>query len=128
MAKMLIFDWMNINTVLAHVEVNLETKEVKAQDFEGEQIFQFFAKRPHTIESIVKKFKSRCFEEGRPDKDEILESMGLKSYSPLDIVRRTHGHTNRDDMWVRFEGEDLEYFKDINVLRPTIEERESYKK
>lgn len=123
MAKMLIFDWMNKNTVLSHIEVNLETKEVKAQEFYDEQIYQFFVKRPHTIKSIVDKFRSRCFEESRPDKDEILESMGLRSYSPLDIVMHTHGHTNRDDFWVRFEGETLEYFKDINVMRPKKEDR-----
>ena len=35
----------------------------------------------------------------------------------------THGHTNRDDFWVRFEGENLEYFKDINVMRPKKEDR-----
>ena len=128
MDKMLIFDWMNINEPLAHIEVDLRTKEVKAKDYDGLQPLQFFAKRPHTIPSIIQKFRSRCFEEGRPDKNEILESMGLTQYSPLDIVRVTHGHTNRDDLWVRFEGEeDLEYFRDINVLRPTLEERELYK-
>ena len=123
MGKMLIFDWMNINEVMAHVEVNLETKEVIGVDYTSIQPFQFFAKRPHTIESVLQKFKSRCFEEGRPDKDEILESMGLISYSPLDIVKFTHGHTNRDDLWIRWEGETLEYFKDICVMRPSEEER-----
>lgn len=126
MAKMLIFDWMCIDEVLAHIEVNLETREVKAEEYNSNPRYQFFVKRPHTIESIVAKFKSRCFEEGRPDKDEILESMGLRSYSPLDIVRHTHGHTNRDDFWVRFEGEDLDYFRDINVMRPSKEERSKY--
>lgn len=123
MGKKMIFDWMLINTPVAHIEVDLETKEVKCEEFSDKQPFQFFAKRPHTIPSIIQKFRGRCFEEGRPDKDEILESMGLSQYSPLDIVRHTHGHTNRDDLWVRFEGEDLEYFKDINVLRPKKEER-----
>ena len=119
----MIFDWMLINTPVVHVEVDLETKEVIGEEFTDKQPYQFFAKRPHTIASIIQKFKDRCFEEGRPDKDEILESMGLHSYSPLDIVKCTHGHTNRDDLWVRFEGEDLEYFKDINGLRPRKEER-----
>ena len=129
MGKKMIFDWMLINEPIAHVEVDLETKEVKATDYDGIQCFQFFAKRPHTIPSIIKKFRDRCFEEGRPDKEEILASMGLTQYSPLDIVRYTHGHTNRDDLWVRFEGEeDLEYYRDINVMRPTKEWREAHEK
>ena len=124
MGKKVIFDWMLINQPLAHVEVDLDTKEVVSKDYDGQQFMQFFAKRPHTIPSIIQKFQSRCFEEGRPDKEEILKSMGLTQYSPLDIVRFTHGHTNRDDMWVRFQGEDdLEYFRDINCMRPTLEER-----
>lgn len=123
MGKMLIFDWMLINTVVAHVEVNRETKEVTCQEFTDEIPYKFLGRRPKTIQSVLNKFRDRCFEEGRPDKEEILASMGLTQYNPFDIVKCTHGHTNRDDLWIRFEGEDLEYFRDINVLRPTLEQR-----
>ena len=119
----IIFDWMNENEVMAHIEVDLVEKSVICTEYTKEFPYMFLAKRPKEISSVINKFKERCFEEGRPDKDEILESMGLSSYSPYDIVRFTHGHTSRDDCWVRFEGEDLEYYKDINVLRPLKEER-----
>lgn len=73
----MIIDWMCINTPLAHVEVDLNTKIVTAREYDEPQYMQFFAKRPHTIPSIVQKFKSKCFEEGRPDKQEILEFIAL---------------------------------------------------
>lgn len=120
MEDRVVFDWMNINEVMAHVEINRVSKTVKCIEYSDKLPYMFLAKRPHTIESVLSKFESRCFSKGRPDKDEILESMGLRQYSPYDIVRFTHGHTNRDDLWVRFEGEDLEYFKDINVMRPSL--------
>lgn len=123
MGKMLVFDWMNINEVVAHVEVNCETKEVSCIELSEEIPLRFLDERPKTVESVLSKMRSRCFEESRPDKKELLESLGLTQYSPLDIVRKTHGHTNRDDLWFRFEGENLEYFSDINVVRPSLNNR-----
>lgn len=118
MGKKIIFDWMKENEVMAHIEIDKETKEVKCIEYTKERPYQFLGMRPHTINSVINKFESRCFEEGRPDKDEILASMGLTQYSPYDIVMFTHGHCCMDDCWLRLEGEDLEYYKDINVMRP----------
>lgn len=123
MEEMVIFDWMHINDVFAHVEINRKTGHVLCQEYSNELPFMFLGKCPHEIRYVMMRFKGRCFEEGRPDKKEILESMGLNQYSPFDIVKFTHGHTDRDDCWIRFQGENLEYFRDINILRPSKEER-----
>lgn len=118
MEKKVVFDWMLINEVVAHVEIDRISGKVECTEFTDKMPYMFLGRRPHTIESVLSKFKDRCFSEGRPDKKEILESMGLKEYNPYEIVRFTHGHTNRDDCWVRFEGEDLEYYRGVNCLRP----------
>lgn len=56
----------------------------------------------------------RCFESSRPDKVEILKSLGVPYYDPALIVRATHGVMNDDYVWLRFPGETLT-FKDVQV-------------
>ncbi len=49
----------------------------------------------------------RCFERGRPDVTELLNSLGLKEYQPLEIIKKTHGVSYDDYIWFRFPGETL---------------------
>lgn len=55
---------------------------------------------------------SRCFEEARPDKYELLNRLGLTEYNPWEIVKVTHGRLWDDYLWIKFEGEDLTW-KDV---------------
>ena len=52
---------------------------------------------------------TRCWEENRSDIDELLHLIGLDTYDPYAIVRRTHGLMVQDPIWFRFEGEKLTY-------------------
>lgn len=49
----------------------------------------------------------RCFDRNRPDALEILKSIGLSEYRPIDIIRRTHGVSYNDYIWFRFMGENI---------------------
>ena len=51
--------------------------------------------------------KMRCWDPGRPDIRELLAACGLTKYVPLDIVRKTHGVSYNDFLWIKFPGEDL---------------------
>ena len=51
--------------------------------------------------------KMRCWDPGRPDIRELLAACGLTKYAPLDIVRKTHGVSYNDFLWIKFPGEDL---------------------
>lgn len=51
--------------------------------------------------------ESRCFERVRPDKDVLLEALGLNIYNPWEIVKKTHGFMYHDKCWIRFSGETL---------------------
>ncbi|MCL2054182.1 MAG: hypothetical protein FWG90_07075 [Oscillospiraceae bacterium] len=57
--------------------------------------------------------KERCFPEERYDKKLILRVLGLDYFEPLHIVRITHGRMVDDCYWIKFEGEDLQYERDI---------------
>ena len=117
MGEMLIFDWMNENEVVAHVEANLKTGEVKCEEYSDLVIFRFLDKRPHTLASINEKFSLRCPDKGMADLKWILANYGLSEYNPIDIVRWTHGVTDRDKLWVRFEGEPVTW-DDVKELKP----------
>ncbi len=60
--------------------------------------------------------KSRCFDPARPDKDKILEFFGLDEYNVYDICRRTHGIMAQDNIWMRFDGEEITW-EDIKRLK-----------
>lgn len=105
MDKMLIFDYMEKDILRTHVEVNRETGEVTAINYTDDIMSQAFGLRPLTIENVNFLFESRCFSRNRPDKQELLESIGLNQFCPYDIVRKTHGKMWTDWFWLRFEGE-----------------------
>lgn len=50
--------------------------------------------------------KGRVFDEGRPDKDDLLRDMGVPFYDPLMIVRKTRGVMIKDYFWLKFFEED----------------------
>lgn len=47
--------------------------------------------------------KDRCFSEARGDKKSLLESLGIESYDPLQIVEKTKGKTYEDSQWMKFK-------------------------
>lgn len=49
--------------------------------------------------------KSRCYEDGRADLDEILKKAGFSDNNPYDWVALTHGVTYDDDFWIRMSDE-----------------------
>lgn len=52
-------------------------------------------------------FSTMVFDENRPDKDEILENLGIPFYNPYLIVRVTKGLMASSCLWVRFEGDTI---------------------
>lgn len=102
MKRVLEFKWMDKDRVMSHVWVDKDGKDfiVESIDYDDRPIFNFFGKRPKTIESIHNKLRQRCFEETRPDRDELLALMGLTQYSPLDICLKTDGRMISDPFWI----------------------------
>lgn len=58
---------------------------------------------------VMEILEGRCWPRNRAGIKEILDSLGLKAYHPLEIVKKTHGLKRDDYVWIRFEGEDLTY-------------------
>lgn len=73
----------------------------------------FNPRRHNTFEDVMAVLKSRCWDEGRPDMDKLLQGVGLKEYNPLEIVKVTHGVSFNDMFWFKFEDEDISW-GDVN--------------
>lgn len=102
MGRILEFKWMFDDTVKSHVWADKIDGKIVVDciDYDDRPLFNFLGKRPKTAKSIVDKFSQRCFSEGRPDKDELLASLGLREYSPIDIVAMTDGRMPKDKFWI----------------------------
>lgn len=70
-------------------------------------IHQIFSDEIISRNQLNEVLKLRCFEEGRSDCAAKLKALGLSEYNPLEIVKKTHGVSFNDYIWIRFPGERL---------------------
>ncbi len=70
---------------------------------------QIFPTNETDVYTLSKILEGRCWERGRKDIDNILNKLNIKYYNPLDIVRKTHGVSYNDFIWIKFEGEKLDW-------------------
>lgn len=113
---MLRFQYMQRDKVTADVEVDYAAKTVKYKPHTMDvYVLPFGTRQNPTISDVSRFFESRCFPKERRNCKQLLEDLGLEEYIPLDIVRKTHGRQLEDYCWIKFEGEDLDYEKDIKL-------------
>lgn len=103
MGEYLSFEYMYMNTVCSAVRINRRTKEVECTDYTDNVMMKFFGKNLPTIDNVNKMLRLRCISEHRPDIKEQLASIGLSTFSPLDICLHTKGRMASDKFWVRFD-------------------------
>jgi len=87
--------------------VSVKGKRVHVSRYIIHPIRQIFYSDSITRNQLNEILRLRCFDEGRPDKKEKLKAMGLTEYRPIDIVRKTHGVSYNDYLWIRFPGEKI---------------------
>lgn len=93
------------NEITARVYVH--RSEAIISRFVEHPVKQLFAKNRMTRDQINRVLELRCWDRGRPDLPELLQSIGLTEFNPQEIVRRTHGVTWNDFIWFRFPGENI---------------------
>ena len=47
--------------------------------------------------------EERCVPEGRSGIREYLETIGVESYDPFEIIKKTRGKMSEDDQWIKWE-------------------------
>ena len=110
------FDVMNKDDLIAKVAITNNRKTVNIERFCDIPAIQPFCGSKLDLERVYEFISYRCFEEGRPDKDELLSLLGLKEYNPWEIVKVTHGRLWEDFLWIRFPGETITW-KDVSYGR-----------
>ena len=106
------FDTMWKNKVTAHVQI--KDNQVNVTSYSDNVVENAFAIPPFDIFYVNQFIEGRCFEEGNADRNFFLADLGLSSYNPWEIVKKTHGFLWDDYMWIRFNGENLTW-EDINL-------------
>lgn len=113
------FDYMYRDKVLAHVVITEEPFSCTVTNYTDNPIFRPFGVKTRniTMRDLQKFYASRCFPNSRVGRDNILSAIGVVNYSPSLIIRRNHGVMLEDHCWIKFEGEDLTYERDIKPRR-----------
>ena len=109
MEKTLNFEYLNKDSLLSSVTVDLVNNDVKVINYTDDVMRQFMGVCAPTVNNVMKFLEMRCFPRTRYDCKELLKTIGLQEYNPLDIVRITHGRMVNDFFWIRFQGEDLSW-------------------
>lgn len=114
--NLLKFQYMCRDAVVADVIVDREARSVSCINYTEDITLKPFGRRiTPTMEDLADFFESRCFPRERRNCKQLLADLGLGEYMPLDIVQKTHGRQLEDHCWIKFEGEDLDYVRDIKL-------------
>lgn len=99
------FDYMYRNEVVSHITVYADGT-VGILNYTDEDWKLPFLFDNVSRDDVNMLLKGRVFDEGRPDKDDLLRDMGVPFYDPLMIVRKTRGVMIKDYFWLKFFKED----------------------
>lgn len=100
--------------VTADVEIVDNKAHIKKYD--TNPIRRLFPYEETDAYHVVSILEGRCWPRNRVNIDELLKACGLETYDVMGIIRATHGRMYNDQVWIRFEGEDLTY-EDMDLRR-----------
>ena len=103
------FTVMHRNDPVARVEVSDSHKAAQIEKYIPDSITQPFSGNDLSINRIYQFLKNRCYEDGRQGLNEILSQAGLTENDPWKWNQITHGVTWEDDLWIKFDGEDIRW-------------------
>lgn len=108
------FKVMHKQKEVCHIIIYAKTNSVKVK--RGKLPYPIYPfKGKVTKKKVFDFLKDRCFPDTRENTDEILKELGLKSYVPLEICKKTHGLLFDDYTWLKFpEDGEIEY-DDIRI-------------
>lgn len=96
-------------------EINVDDKKVTFRNYNivAEVFLPFGRRKFATYNDLMEFYESRCFPKERVNCAEILKHLGLDTYEPELICRKTHGIQNDDYIWLQFSDEKQVKYNDI---------------
>lgn len=98
--------YMSGNMLNTVIDVDIMNCKVSFKNFTDQLILRAFgSKEEATYEDFEKFLESRCFPRERDKMKIELDLLGLRSYDPLSIIRKTEGRMAEDDCYLIFDKE-----------------------
>ncbi|GHU92704.1 hypothetical protein FACS1894208_00370 [Clostridia bacterium] len=102
--------------LLATIQVDFAANRVSVTNLSDKLFFiPFGVNTSPTMQDLYNYLEWRCFPRARANCKQLLSDMNLSAYDPLAICRVTHGRQHEDYVWLRFDGEQVDYEKDIKL-------------
>lgn len=96
-------DFMYKTSVCTTILVNFWDKKIKIINKTNDILHRAFGVNETPNWDDFNEFiLDRCFSEARGNKKEILKSLNIDSYDPIQIVEQTKGKTYEDNQWIKF--------------------------
>lgn len=117
--KTTIYNIMFKDILVATVKTNEKNIVEKIEKYvEDGPIQPFWGSTNQSPAMLTSRFftflKDRCYEDGRANLKEILDSVNLESNNPYEWVKISHGVTYEDFFWIKFENENITW-KDVKI-------------
>ena len=104
------------NECMADIEVDVLKNIVSVTNYTADPLNRpFGVNESPTMADFERFIENRCFPKARANCGQLLADFGLDHYDPLAIIRHTHGRQWDDFNWILFEGEELDYERDVKL-------------
>lgn len=96
--------YMSGNMISTVIDVDMMNRKVSFKNYTDKLILRAFGNREEvTYEEYEEFLESRCFPKTRDKLKIELEVLGLRSYDPFSIIRKTQGRMAEDDCYLLIE-------------------------
>ena len=101
---------------MADIDVDIINNKISVVNHTNDLLNKpFGVNEAPTMADFEKFLENRCFPKARSNCKQLLTDFGLSHYDPLAIIKHTHGRQWDDFNWILFEGEDIDYERDVKL-------------
>ncbi|MBE6904146.1 MAG: hypothetical protein E7480_06015 [Ruminococcaceae bacterium] len=102
--KLIIFNFFDKDILCTQICADFTDKTISVQNKTTNIIKTAFGKiKAPTWEEFQAFLEERCVPKSRSGIREYLEAIGVEEYSPIEIIKKTHGKMAEDSQWLEME-------------------------
>ena len=102
--EILLFSCYSGDTLCARIAADETGETLHVENLATDYLKLPFGNNPNPSWADYQHFlENRCIPKTRAGLQEYLETIGLDSYEPLEIIRKTQGRMAEDDLWLTVE-------------------------
>ena len=102
--KVLLLSYYSGDALCARIAADETEKTVCVENLATDYLKLPFGNNPNPSWADYRHFlEDRCIPKTRAGLQEYLETIGVDSYEPLEIIRKTQGRMAEDDLWLTVE-------------------------